>query len=98
MKQADLIYLYRACQGHFDHQATEIQVAPYVRANVVGAAATSHVSSDTQTAVSPLTIKSELAIKQVLCPPCCADLKGRADILAFGIDKYNEECRSIVMR
>uniref|UniRef100_A0A7S0X0A0 isoleucine--tRNA ligase n=1 Tax=Chlamydomonas leiostraca TaxID=1034604 RepID=A0A7S0X0A0_9CHLO len=25
-------------------------------------------------------------------------LKGRADILALGIDKFNEECRSIVMR
>ena len=27
-----------------------------------------------------------------------ADIKSRADVLAMGIDKYNEECRSIVMR
>jgi hypothetical protein len=27
-----------------------------------------------------------------------AELKGRSDILALGIDKFNEECRSIVMR
>eukprot|EP00887_Chlorella_sp_A99_P005236 scaffold1.g5236.t1 len=26
------------------------------------------------------------------------DIKSRADVLALGIDKYNEECRSIVMR
>ena len=26
------------------------------------------------------------------------DIKSRQDVLAMGIDKYNEECRSIVMR
>ena len=26
------------------------------------------------------------------------EIKGRDDVLAMGIDKYNEECRSIVMR
>lgn len=25
-------------------------------------------------------------------------IKGKDDVLQFGIDKYNEECRSIVMR
>jgi hypothetical protein len=28
----------------------------------------------------------------------CADIKTPDDVLALGIDKYNEECRSIVMR
>lgn len=32
------------------------------------------------------------------CVPLCADIKTRDDVLAMGIDKYNEECRSIVMR
>ena len=27
-----------------------------------------------------------------------AGIKTRDDVLAMGIDKYNEECRSIVMR
>lgn len=27
-----------------------------------------------------------------------ADIKGRQDVLDMGIDVYNEECRSIVMR
>lgn len=27
----------------------------------------------------------------------CAGIKQRSDVLALGIDKYNEECRSIVM-
>lgn len=27
-----------------------------------------------------------------------ADIKGREGVLAMGIGKYNEECRSIVMR
>jgi isoleucyl-tRNA synthetase len=27
-----------------------------------------------------------------------AEIKTRDDVLAMGIDKYNEECRSIVMR
>jgi isoleucyl-tRNA synthetase len=27
-----------------------------------------------------------------------ADIKSRDDVMAMGIDKYNEECRSIVMR
>jgi hypothetical protein len=33
------------------------------------------------------------------CRPAAASgIKSRDDVLAMGIDKYNEECRSIVMR
>lgn len=38
------------------------------------------------------------ALAQLSCIRCVAGLRGRADILALGIDKFNEECRSIVMR
>ena len=31
-------------------------------------------------------------------PPPPADIKSRQDVLDMGIDVYNEECRSIVMR
>lgn len=31
-------------------------------------------------------------------PLTLAGIKSRDDVLAMGIDKYNEECRSIVMR
>lgn len=34
----------------------------------------------------------------MLTGPMCTDIKGPEDVLALGIDKYNEECRSIVMR
>ena len=29
---------------------------------------------------------------------CCTDIQTKDDVLKMGIDKYNEECRSIVMR
>lgn len=38
------------------------------------------------------------AIHSVECPTVPAEIKTRDDVLQMGIDKYNEECRSIVMR
>ena len=50
---------------------------------------------------APMLLLEHLAMvgKQAL-DQCgaCAGIKTRSDVLAMGIDKYNEECRSIVMR
>ena len=36
--------------------------------------------------------------QRCLTASLCTDIKSPDDVLALGIDKYNEECRSIVMR
>ena len=51
----------------------------------------------------PSLLSSEHAYHyEVITLPACAcsfaDIKSRDDVLRMGIDKYNEECRSIVMR
>ena len=39
-----------------------------------------------------------LLVRRRLMAAPYADIKSPDDVLALGIDKYNEECRSIVMR
>jgi hypothetical protein len=46
------------------------------------------------------SVHQHCVVSQYNLPPPLphAEIKGRDDVLAMGIDKYNEECRSIVMR
>jgi isoleucyl-tRNA synthetase len=47
-------------------------------------------------ALAPSGAQARSPARSRLC--CCADIKSRDDVMAMGIDKYNEECRAIVMR
>ena len=53
-----------------------------------------------QSVMAPMAFCS-LMIPYERYPPKClhhADITSRDDVLRMGIDKYNDECRSIVMR